>query len=117
MYARGAWNKLGRLTGINYLNLPEAILPNDVIDSFSWRMICEMVEAAADQAEKTPTDTAAIIAAAHKYLEEKQYEIARIHLDRLMGADAPRELDAITMSEVLSTWFAENWNLIPEVAL
>lgn len=114
-YAQGAWRKLDRLMGSSVMGVPDRILPNEVIDSFSWRSICEIVEAACEQAEKTPTDEKAVVSAAHKFLANKQYEIARAHLDTLFGADAPKELDAVTMSQTLSDWLHENWDLIPEV--
>lgn len=114
-YALGAWNRLARIT--KNIRLPDLILPNSIANDFSWRMTCEMVEHAADQAEKTPCNEAAIVRAAHEYLARKQYETARAKLDELLGNEGTQEYTAIELSEVLSNWFAENWDLIPEVEL
>ena len=74
-YALGAFQRLGRIVCDRYYTIANAIIPNEVIEKFSWRMVCEMVDAAADQAEKTPTDDQAIIAAGHKFLMDKQSEL------------------------------------------
>lgn len=116
MGARWEYEELGRLMGDHYFGVPEQILPNETIDRFSWRAICEIVGAACKQATLTPSDIPAIVSAAHKFLAEKQYEIARAHLDALLGAEAPREMSAIDVSQTLSDWLHENFDLIPEVS-
>lgn len=115
-YARGAWNKLGTLMGSAFMGVPDLIIPPGSEDNFSWRTTCEIVEAACTQAEKTSEDKDAVAGAAHKFLADLQYEIARAHLEALLGAEAPKEMDAITMSQTLSDWLQENWELIPEVS-
>lgn len=115
MAARWEWQELGRLMGSAFLGTPDMILPPPVTDNFSWRMICEMVGAACKVAKVYRYDKAAVVSAAHKYLADVQYETARAHLDDLMGAEAPKELDAVTMSQTISDWLHESWDLIPEV--
>ncbi len=72
-YARGAWKRLARSN--DDPALPDLILPPNVTDLFSWRMTCEMVEAACKQAERTPNDIESIVFAAHNYLADAQDEI------------------------------------------
>lgn len=69
-YARGAWKRLARSN--DDPALPDLILPPNVTELFSWRMTCEMVEAACTQAERNPHDIDAIVFAAHKYLADAQ---------------------------------------------
>jgi len=69
-YARGAWKRLARSN--DDPALPDLILPPNVTELFSWRMTCEMVEAACEQAERNPHDLKAIVFAAHKYLADAQ---------------------------------------------
>lgn len=88
------------------------VIPDET--RFSWRMIYELY-AEAEYALTKGASQADAIAAAHKYLADKQYETARTQLDRLIG-DC-KETNAIDMSEVLSNWMSENWDTIPEVGL
>lgn len=75
-YAKGAWKRLARSN--DDPTLPDLILPPNVIELFSWRMICEMVESACTQAERTPHDLQAIVFAAHKYLADAQDAILEV---------------------------------------
>lgn len=99
-YARGAMNKLETLLGDSYDEVIDRIMPDNVIDTFSWRMICEMSEAAGEAVEKKQDP----VQAAHKYLADKQYEIAM-----------KQRKEIADDSNALSHWFAVNWELIPEV--
>jgi len=110
-YALGAYYRLGRAVPKDaaWIKLCNDIIPENVIDEFSWRMICEMVEVAADQAEKTPTDNKAIIEAAHAYLISKQNELARSHLEAILGNDGdPKAFEALDIEEVLVKYLGEH---------
>ena len=113
MYANGAWIALEKAIGDydTFRPIADAILPDDVIGQFSHRMICEMVEAARDQAKIDNKDHIRIINAAHRYLTAKQYEIARTLLQEELAKDE----NAVVQSDILDKWFTENFDLIPEV--
>ena len=71
-YAKGV---IGRVMTDKGRNFADAILPDEVFAYFSWRMICEMYEAARDAYQAGKTDEEAI-AAAHEWLTKKQRETA-----------------------------------------
>jgi len=78
MYGRGAISHLEKIVGSDFaFEVLDTIFPNETIEQFSWRMICEMVELSATQAEKTPTDKNAIVSAARDYLKAKHEEIQK----------------------------------------
>lgn len=85
-HAARAWIRLNDLTGDLYSLIADTILPPAVIESFSWRMICEMVEAACDAAEDNPNQANPPIQAALDYLAGRQKE--------LMGDLPPEQIDA-----------------------
>lgn len=70
--AKGVWGKIISLRGIDFAF---RVLPDEFIDSFSWRMICEMFEEARDALQAGKSDDEAV-AAAHDYLKRKQIETA-----------------------------------------
>lgn len=84
-YARGAWRRLARLTGDAYQLIADRIIPRGREEMFSWRMTCEMLEAACERIESTgDLDIEATVAAAHDFLRSKQEATLRIYPASLM---------------------------------
>ena len=113
-YARGAFLKLDRLLGgihYKYWEVADQIIPPAIEDQFSYRTQCEMVEAACDAIEKGEDP----VRAAHQRLEVMQNECARTYLDRLLGDEAPAELDAERVAETIQNFLGEKYTELMEV--
>lgn len=109
-YARGAWAGLEKITGAEKrAELVEAIFPGPTIDLFSWRTICEVVEAARDQAKVTPDDSKAIVNAAHRFLAGLQYKVAMQHM---VATDKNGALD---LKELAADFPFLDWDNLLEV--
>lgn len=91
-------------------HLPGLIFPDPEGETiFSWRMICEMYEAARDALLAGKSDEEAI-AAAHAHLAAKQAELPA------GDYDSPAPQDAATSNRI-STMIRNQWNSIPEMPL
>lgn len=107
-YAVGTRIKLDTLRGEDFRRM---VIPNEEI--FSWRMICEMYEAARDALTAGKSEDEAI-AAAHAYLAAKQAEVSKAELDAVMSNPAS---SALEQSAAIDKWMTANWETIPEVEL
>lgn len=102
-YARGARERLDAMRGEEFRR---EVIDDETI--FSWRMICEMYEAARDALLAGKSDAEAI-AAAHAYLEARQAELPSDY-------DSPAPQDVAESNRIDRVMIAR-WNSIPELPL
>jgi hypothetical protein len=101
----GLYQKLSKLIPKtnDYWHLVDSVLPPEVIEGFSWRMIYEMFYSALDALNDGKTIDEAI-GASHDWLKHVQWETAM-------------KLRPDGDSEALNQWMIENWGFIPEEEL
>lgn len=109
-YAKGV---IGKVISLRDRAFADRILSDDDIDNFSWRMICEMYEAARDALQAGKSDDDAV-QAAHDYLKGKQIETAKQIMDETM---ANPTASALEQSSAIDQWMTLNWENIPEIEL
>lgn len=104
-YARGAREAIDKIIGEEGRSI---IVPDETI--FSWRMLCEMYEAALKVLRANGTPEAARDAA-QKHLGECQYKTARAVLrEAVDNAKNDKE-----KSDLISEFFETQWDHIPEM--
>lgn len=67
-YARGAFFDIGEMLGKEYFSFADLVFPGETIQSFTWRTICEMLEASLDLATSGERDIQKLADAAHAKL-------------------------------------------------
>jgi len=107
-YARGV---IGKVISLRDRAFADRVLSDEVIEDFSWRMICEMFEEARDALQAGKSDDEAV-AAAHDYLKRKHWETACKQWES-MREKLPPQAVMIAYGE----WLHENWDLVPEIEL